>query len=97
MRFLVVLDARSPIGSIYANGSNDGFINDGDLRHPVLDCTEIATDSPYYLVIKRELSSHDKTCQSAHIPHSSIVAIHHYADEGSKPYGFAPQPDGVVP
>jgi hypothetical protein len=88
MRYLVVLDARSVVGGIYANGHNDGFVNDGGIRHPVLDCTEIATDNPYYLYVKRDLSLHGKDYQFINIPHSSVSVIHHYADEGSKPIGF---------
>ena len=88
MKYLVVLDARSPIGSVYGSGSNDGFVKDGELRHPVLDCTEIGTDSPYYLYVKRVFSKQPEGYQSLHIPHSSVIAIHHYADAGPKPIGF---------
>jgi len=88
MRYLVVLDAGSTIGRIYANGKNDGFVNDGKVDHPILDCTEIATDSPYYLFVRRDLSRHGKNQQTIHIPHSSVAVIHHYADTGSKPFGF---------
>jgi len=95
MRYLVVLDARSVVGGMYANGYNDGFVSDGEIRHPVLDCTEIATDSPYYLYVKRDLSRHGKDYQTIHIPHSSIVVIHHYADEGRKPMGFVPVSDSA--
>jgi len=89
MRYLVVLDAESAIGRVYAKGINDGFVNDGQLDHPVLDCIEIATDSPYYLFVRRDLTRHGKSHQSMHVPHQSVVAIHHYADEGAKPFGFA--------
>ena len=97
MRYLVVLDARSTIGSIFAHGHNDGTVSDGDLRHPVLDCIEIATDSPHYLFVKRDLSRHGKDYQSVHIPHSCVVAIHHYADDGSRPFGFVAGAPGVAP
>jgi len=89
--YLVVLDERSAIGSIYVSGNNDGFVTDGQLQHPVLDCTEISTDSPYYLFAKRDMSKQGKNYQSLHIPHSSVVAIYHYADEGSRPFGFVLQ------
>jgi hypothetical protein len=87
MRYLVILDAGSPIGRNYASGNNDGFIHDG---HPVLDCLEVATDAPYYLFAKRDMSKQAKNYQSLYIPHGSVVAIYCYADEGSKPFGFVP-------
>jgi len=86
----VVLDARSSIGCVYANGNNDGFVNDGTPKHPVLDCTEIAVDSPYYLFAIRDMPGSGKPYQRLHIPHSSVVAIHHYAKVKEKPMGFAP-------
>ncbi len=91
MRYLVVLDERSAIGSIYAAGNNDGFVTDSELEHPVLDCMEISLVSPYYLFAKRDLSDQGGNFQSLHIPHSSIVAIYQYADEGSRPFGFVAQ------
>lgn len=91
MRFLVVLDARSPIGGCYASGNNDGFVHDGQIHHPVLDCLEVATDAPYYLFAKRDMTKQEKDYQSLYIPHGSVVAIHCYADEGSKPCGFVPR------
>jgi len=87
MRYFVVLDLRSAIGSIYENGNNDGFVTDGKMKHPVLDCTEIAIDSPYYLFATRDMSKTGRSHQHLHIPHGSIVAIHHYAEE-EKPVGF---------
>jgi hypothetical protein len=88
MRFLVILDARSAIGGSYAKGNNDGFMNDGNIQHPVLDCLEVATDAPYYLFAKRDMSNQGKQYQSLYIPHGSVVAIYCYSDEGSKPCGF---------
>ena len=88
MRYLVVLDVRSSIGRIYANANNDGFVTDGEIKHPVLDCTEIAIDSPYYLFATRDMSRTGNTYQHLHIPHGSVVAIHHYAEEIEKPVGF---------
>ena len=33
-RYLVVLDARSAVGRIYAK-DNDGFVSDGEINHPI--------------------------------------------------------------
>jgi hypothetical protein len=75
---------------MYLDGYHDGLISSRGIDHPVLDCTEIAIDSAYYLYVRRDLSNHGKSHQFIHIPHSSVVVIHHYADEGSKPFGFIP-------
>jgi len=88
MRYLVVLDARTPIAGCYASGNNDGYINDGNLYHPVLDCLEVATDAPYYVFVKRDMEKQGSNYQSLYIPHGSVVAIYCYADEGPKPCGF---------
>ena len=88
MRYSVIIDARSATGSIYASGNNDGFVSDGQLRHPVLDCSEIITDVSYFVFIKRDMSKSGKSHQSLYIPHTSIVHIHCYADEGPQPMGF---------
>ncbi len=91
MMYLVVLDERSAIGGIYASGNNDGFVTDGQLQHPVLNCTEIWTDTPYYLFAKHDMKNQGKNHQDLHIPHTSVVAIYQFADEGSRPPGFVLQ------
>ncbi len=73
MRYLVVLDAGSPVGRMYAEGNNDGFTEQGD--HPVLDCTEINLDEPYYMYANRDRSKHGGSYQKVYLPHSSIVMI----------------------
>lgn len=88
MRYSVILDASSIIGSIYSSGSNDGYVRTGETKHPILDCLEVDFSSPYYLFVKRDLSKHNKTYQKIHIPHSNIVSVYSYADEESKPMGF---------
>ena len=95
MKYLVILDNQSIIGRIYAKGNNDGYVSDGTEKHPVLSCTEVVTDNPCYVFAKRDLSGQGKSHQSLHIPHTSVVAIYHYADEGSKPMGFI-APDGSL-
>lgn len=90
MNYLVVLDANSPIGRICAESDNDGFVFDGRLRHPVLDCIEIATEAPNYLFARRDMSKHGKMQQALHIPQSSVVVIHHCDEAGCKPFGFTP-------
>jgi hypothetical protein len=94
MRYLVILDVRSASGAVYHSGSNDGYVSDGDLRHPVLDCSEIVVDSPYYLFAKRDMAKQGGSYQSLYIPHSSVVHIHCYADSGTRPMGFIPPNSG---
>jgi hypothetical protein len=91
VRYLVVLNNRSPIGGVYASGNNDGFVRDGEEKHPVLDCLEVAKEQPFYLFARRDMSKNGGSHQSIYIPHSSVVAIHCYADEGPKPMGFIPE------
>lgn len=91
MRYLVVLDTDSPVGAMYAQGSNDGFTQHGN--HPVLDCTEIDLDEPNYMYVKRDMSRHGGSYQKAYLPHSSVVVIHPYEDVEKMPVGFLrPEP-----
>lgn len=96
MRYLVVLDANSSIGQIYLNGSNDGYVAEGEERHPVLDCAEVDIHQPYYLFAKRDMSKQGSSHQSLHISHSSVLFVQIYADEGPRPIGFHP-PDAADP
>ena len=88
MRYIIVIDANSAAGAIYAKGSNDGFITDGHVQHPVLDCTEIETSSPYYIFAKRSLNAVGESHQSLYLPHGSVVMVVGYADEQGRPVGF---------
>jgi hypothetical protein len=88
-RYLVVLDARSAVGRIYAK-DNDGFVSDGEINHPILDCTQIVTDSPYYIFATRPLKKEGKSHQSLYLPHGSVAVIHQYAETEPYPIGFAP-------
>lgn len=95
MRYLIVLNANSPIGQLYSqgtiqDGSNDGFTA-GDFRHPILDCTEIAIDSPYYIFAKRAANREGAPRQSIYVPHGSVVAIYRYDEREPHPLGFLPR------
>jgi hypothetical protein len=89
MRYLVVLDVRSTVGRVYA-GSNDGGVADGELKHPALDCTEIATDGPCYLFAIRDMTKHGGGSQRLYVPHGAVAFIICYADEGPMPLEFVP-------
>jgi hypothetical protein len=88
MNYLVVLDAHSSIGKIYLYGNNDGTVTDGELHHAILDCTEIVTDSPYYLIATRIHKKEGKSHQTLYLPHGSIIAIYQYAEKEGRPMGF---------
>ena len=92
MRYILVLDRRSPIGLIYDSGSNDGYIREGDQLHPFLDCTEVVTDAPNYVLVTRDMTKQGKSHQSIYVPHSSVLFIQCYADEGARPLGFLTKP-----
>jgi hypothetical protein len=88
MRYLIVLDCHSPVGEIYASGTNDGFVKGpGGLKHPVLDCTEIETHNPHYIFAKRPLKE-PGLHQSLYLPHGSVVQIVVYDDQQARPPGF---------
>lgn len=88
MKHLVILDARSAIGRIYAKGNNDGNVSDGDTLHPVLECTDLVTDNPYYIHATRPLKKGDGSHQLLFLPHGSVVAIYQYALDEPSPLGF---------
>ena len=88
-KYLLILDCRSTIGSIYLNGNNDGTVTDGKLNHPLLDCTEIKMNNPYYIFAIRSLKKEGASHQSVYLPHGSVVAIYQYAEEQGYPPGFS--------
>ena len=85
MKYLVILDQNSTIGTIYAKGNNDGIINDG---HPALVCTEIKTDNPHYIFVTRELNP-PASHQSLYLPYHSVVLIVQFEESDAPPFGFA--------
>lgn len=88
MRYLVVLHCESAVGAIYGDANNDGYVRAGQLRHPMLDCSALVTNSANYLFLTRDTTKQGKSQQFVYVPHSSVVYIHCYADEGTKPIGF---------
>jgi len=92
-KYLVILDSRSVVGQMYLEGTHDGFVRVGDAKHPVLDCIEIETDSPYYIRAIRTLERIGGSSQTLYLPHSSVVVIYEYAKEERPPIGFHPPSD----
>ncbi|WP_155294440.1 hypothetical protein [Burkholderia cepacia] len=86
MNYLVILDARSPIGAIYGEKA-DGIVTDGALRHPALHCSDVSMDHPVYLFATRPLKK-DESHQSLHVPHNAIVAIYRLNESDAPPIGF---------
>lgn len=88
MKYLVTLDALSTIGKIYANGDNDGFVNDGDTRHPLIECNQIVTDSPYYIQATRIACKANGSNQILYLPHGSVVSVHCFDPDSDRPFGL---------
>jgi hypothetical protein len=88
MRFLVVLDAKTPIGETYLAGNNDGTAS----GHPVLDCKSIDGSSYQYLVCTRD-SSRSGVKQTIHVPHHAVAYILEYAKGDERPFGLVPPPE----
>jgi hypothetical protein len=95
MNYLIVLDENSTIGRLCAASDNDGFFRVGPLNHPVLDCVEIAIDGPNYLFARRN-TTRSHAMRALHIPHASVVLIHHCARHESKPVAFETDPESVL-
>lgn len=87
MRYMVVLDVRSPLGRIYADGNHDALVAEGELKHPILDCVEVEPDRPNYLFVVREKRD-NKARQTQYIPHAYVLSIHRYAEKDPPPFGF---------
>ena len=85
MKFLIILDKDSIAGSLYAKGNNDGITTGG---HPLLDCTELVTDNPYYIFATRSLYQEGKSHQTLYLPHGSVALIHRYDESDPHPLGF---------
>jgi hypothetical protein len=96
MRYLVILDQRSPVGRAHSGANNDGVLPDGDLRHPILDCVEVTPDSAYYLFVRRDMTRFARAAQPIHIPHSAIAAIYPYGVDEDPPFGFVPPTSTVA-
>ncbi|WP_124919313.1 hypothetical protein [Burkholderia cepacia] len=86
MNYLVILDARTPIGAIYSEKA-DGVVTDGSLRHPALYCSDVSIDHPLYLFVTRPLKK-GESHQSLHVPHHAVVAIHRLNESDTLPIGF---------
>jgi hypothetical protein len=86
-RYLVVLDANSVTGQIYASGNHDFVAMAGDVQHPVLVCTELETHNPYYIYAKRPLKE-SGSYQSLYLPHGSVAQILEYDTSEEIPPGF---------
>lgn len=91
MKHVIVVDGRTATGQLFLHGSNDGVTSNGDLRHPLLDCTAIDLHTPGHICATRELKtptgSHP---QILYLPHGTIVAIFRYDTPERPPLGFAP-------
>jgi hypothetical protein len=87
MRFIVVLDQRHVIGRIHSGGNNEGVVPDGELKHPVLDCLSVSTDSPY-LLVKRDMRKVNREPQTIYIPHAAVIGIYPYGPDDDAPFGF---------
>lgn len=87
MKYLLILDAVSIPGKIYLYGKNDGYVTDGDTKYPVLLCTEIKMDNPYYIFAKRELKE-SESHQSLFLPYGSVAMIYQIEKDQPTPIGF---------
>ena len=87
MKYLVVLHADSTAGKIYTHEKNDGFVDDGRVKHPLIVCTELSMDNHHYMFVRRILNP-TNSHQSLHLPHSSVAMVVQFAEEQQLPAGF---------
>lgn len=92
MRYLLVLDARSAAGAIYAHAENDGGMTDGTVIHPVLACTDVDTTQTHYVWATRHPKESSVSSEVLVVPHSSVVAIRCYDVNDPAPSGFTSLP-----
>jgi hypothetical protein len=85
MRYLVVLNGRSELGTIFA--ADAPCYESNGVKHPILECVMVSTDGQHYLYVVRERSS-DAERQTMLIPHHAVLAIHEYEDKPPAPFGF---------
>lgn len=88
MQYLVILDPASTIGKIYSE-NYDAISNTNGLKCPLLACTEISFDNPYYIFVERG-GNQAKAKQSLYLPYHSVVAILQQSAGETRPIGFAP-------
>jgi hypothetical protein len=77
MRYLIVLDARSVVGQIFAE-HNDGLVTAGGLNHPMLECSEIDLSIPAYIFAIRNTRAAGGRNQRIYLPHGSVVSIQEF-------------------
>ncbi|MBW4057009.1 MAG: hypothetical protein HIU83_16765 [Proteobacteria bacterium] len=87
MQYLVVLNADSVAGRIYAREMNDGSFDDGKVKHPLLVCTEISMDNHHYMCANRILNK-IKSHQSLYIPYDSVALVIQYSKDEPIPIGL---------
>ena len=86
--FLVVLDANSATGDLFAKDP-DYWFNGESRRNPCLRCVSVHVDvQPYLRAIR--LRSEDQSRQEFLVPHHSVVAIFSLGDaEDPRRIGFS--------
>lgn len=90
MRYLVILDANSPVGKMYAEHQPAYMTTVGSVRHPVLECTEVDLSNHWYIFAKNSLAREGRTYQSIYLPHNSVIQIIRYEETEGTPFGFLP-------
>ena len=91
-KYLIILDAKSPIGGIYIDGDNDGYACAGSLKHPVLSCVQITTDAPHFISATRILKKGGTSRQTLYLPYDSVVMVVGYDEDAHGDLGFQVQP-----
>lgn len=90
MRYLVGLDANSTTGKLFL-ANNDGFMNDGTQDHPLLECSDLGFDNPYYIYAIRDTRKAGGKHQSLYLPHGNVILIVEFDKKVRPPMGFLSQ------
>lgn len=86
MRYLIVLDAKSPVGRLYAK-AKPPFKKTGE-GHPVLECIDVDLSNHWYILANHSLAQAGGKRQSLFLPHGSVVQIVRYDETEELPMGF---------
>jgi hypothetical protein len=86
MRYIVVLDKRSPIGVIHTSHSAEPKEEGGN---PYVVCDELDLSHHFYAFAKISLAHVGGQYQTAFIPHTSVVKIIRFEESEGPPMGFS--------
>ena len=86
MKFIVVIDARSPFGRAFAGVYEAAKV--GTETHLALECDQMDASNVHYMYVHTCRTTAGGGNQSLHIPHSAVLFVVQFAEGQTPQIGF---------